>query len=67
MASTSPTSSSPAPPAEPQIIYYRSGDQAIAQRLGTDLGIGNVAPVPTTGPLVSTATSAQLIVVVGGG
>jgi hypothetical protein len=63
----SPTTTSTAttPPAVPQIIYYRSGDQGIAARLGADLGISDIAPAPASAALQAAAATAQLIVVVG--
>jgi hypothetical protein len=49
----------------PQIIYYRTGDQGIAARLATDLGITDIAPIPSSAALQAAAPKAQLIVVVG--
>jgi hypothetical protein len=59
------TSTATTPPAVPQIIYYRSGDQGIAARLGADLGITDIAPAPASAALQAAAPTAQLIVVVG--
>jgi hypothetical protein len=59
-AATAPTAA-----AVPQVIYYRAGDQGIAQRLGTDLGITDIAPMPSTGVVQAAAPNAELIVVVG--
>jgi hypothetical protein len=64
---TSTTSTAPTPATPQLVIYYRPGEQAVAGRLGTDLGITVIAPIPVTGPVPSAAPSAQLIVVVGGG
>jgi hypothetical protein len=64
---TSTTSTAPTPATQQLVIYYRPGEQAVAGRLGTDLGITVIAPIPVTGPVPSAAPSAQLIVVVGGG
>ena len=64
---TSTTLTAPTPTTQQLIIYYRPGEQAVAGRLGTDLGITVIAPIPVTGPVPSAAPSAQLIVVVGGG
>jgi pyruvate/2-oxoglutarate dehydrogenase complex dihydrolipoamide dehydrogenase (E3) component len=59
------TSTATTRPAVPQIIYYRSGDQGIAARLGADLGIPAIAPTPASAALQAAAPTAQLIVVVG--
>jgi hypothetical protein len=59
------TSTATTPPAVPQIIYYRNGDQGIAVRLGLDLGITDIAPAPASAALQAAAPTAQLIVVVG--
>lgn len=69
---TTPTTSTPAAtattpttPTVPQIIYYRTGDQGSAARLATDLGITDIAPIPSSAALQAAAPKAQLIVVVG--
>ena len=65
-AATAPsTTTTPTTPAVPQIIYYRTGDQGIAARLGADLGITNIAPIPASTALQAAAPTVQLIVVVG--
>jgi len=51
----------------PQVLYYRTGDQAIAQRLGSDIGITDITPMPSTGVVQAAAPNADLIVVVGHG
>jgi len=61
-ASTATTATAPT---VPQVIYYRTGDQGIAVRLGADLGITRIAPVPAAAVLQTAAPTAQLIVVVG--
>jgi hypothetical protein len=65
--STPPSTTSTAPTPPPQGIYYRVGELDVADRLASDLGITEVAALPTTGPLVTAAPAAQLIVVVGSG
>jgi hypothetical protein len=69
---TTPTTSTRAttatrPKAPPQVIYFRAGDEAIAQRLGADLGVSDIAPMPSTGVIQAAAPNAQLVVIVGRG
>ncbi len=64
---STPPSTTTTPPPQPQVIYYRVGEQGVANRLASDLGITDVAALPTTGPLVTAAPAAELIVVVGTG
>lgn len=61
---TAPATTATAP-AVPQIVYFRAGDQAIAERLGADLGITDIAPLPQSAALQAAAPKVQLIVVVG--
>jgi len=46
------------------VVFYRPGDEAIAQRLATDVGIQTVRAAPTTGPLATALGSAAILVVV---
>lgn len=64
-ATTATTAHTATTPAVPQIIYYRTGDQGIAARLGADLDITNIAPIPASPALQGAAPTVQLIVVVG--
>ena len=49
----------------PEIVYYRTGGTALADRLASDLGVTGTAPMPTSGVIQAAAPSAQLVVVVG--
>jgi hypothetical protein len=62
VADNAPTSTSPS------VVYYRSGQQAAAVRVGRDLQIDSVQPLPTSGPLNAAAPDdAEVIVVLGPG
>jgi LytR cell envelope-related transcriptional attenuator len=61
-AGNAPTSTSPS------VVYYRSGQQAAAERVGKDLQIDSVQPLPASGALADAAPAdAEVIVVLGPG
>lgn len=61
-AGNAPTSTSPS------VVYYRPGQQAAGQRVGKDLQIAAVQPLPTSGALAAAAPDeAEVIVVLGPG
>lgn len=62
---TASTATTPTAPTVPQIVYYRVGGEAIATRLAADLGITDIAPIPSSAALQAAAPKAQLIVVIG--
>lgn len=62
VADNAPTSTSPS------VVYYRSGQQAAAERVAKDLEIDSVQPLPASGPLADAAPDdAAAIVVLGPG
>ena len=46
------------------VVFYRPGNQAVAQRLANDIGIQTVLAAPTTGPLATALRSAAILIVV---
>jgi hypothetical protein len=49
----------------PEIVYYRTGDRGLADRLASDLGVTATAPMPSSVVIQAAAPSAQLVVVIG--
>lgn len=63
---TATTATATAPStAPPEIVYYRTGQLGVAERLAGDLGVSDIATIPTTGPLVTTDPTAPLLVIIG--
>ena len=62
VADNAPTTTSPS------VVYYRSGQQAAGERVGKDLQIDAVRPLPASGALNAAAPDdAEVIVVLGPG
>ncbi len=64
-ASTATRTGAAAPAALPEIVYFRTGGRALANRLASDLGVTGTAPMPSSGVIQAAAPTAQLVVVVG--
>ena len=52
-------------PSLPMVVYYGTGDQALASRLAGDLGVSATAPLSSSAVIKAAAQSAQLIVIIG--
>jgi hypothetical protein len=53
---------------EPDIVYFRDGQQAAGDRVAADLQVAEVRALPASGPLASAAPAdAQVVLVIGPG
>lgn len=56
------------PTGDPPVVYHREGQRPAAQRVARDLQVGQVRPLPASGPLAAAAPDgAQVVLVLGSG